>query len=77
MAKAPARIHYPRNSGEFAAIVESFLKKTKMSATKLSALAVGDIRFVGNVVSGNAKRVSIDACDAVLTFIEANPKGIA
>lgn len=75
---SPAKkVHFPRTSAEFAAIVSAYLKKTKMSATKLSALAVGDIRFIGNIVSGNASRVSIDNCDKVLTFIEANPKGVA
>ncbi len=66
-----------RTVAEFAKLVAAYLKKTKMSGTRLSALAVGDIRFVNHVLAGNASRVSLNNVDAVLSYIEKNPKGEA
>jgi hypothetical protein len=66
-----------RTVDEFRDLVSAYMKKTAISATRLSSLAVGDARFVNSVLNGDASRVSLASVDRVLTFIENNPKGAA
>lgn len=74
--KAPARLTV-RTVAEFTTILNGYLKRTKMAPTTLSMLAAGDLRFVGMILRGTARRVSLDKVDQVLTFIEQNPHGRA
>lgn len=76
MSYKPARLSV-RTVAEFNEVLRQYLKRTGMSPTRLSALAIGDARFVGHVIKKRASRVSLEKVDKLLSFIEANPRGVA
>jgi hypothetical protein len=73
--QVPSRLTV-RTVAEFNTLLSGYLKRTKMAPTTFSALATGDIRFVGAVLRGSARRVSLDKVDRVLTFMEEHPQGV-